>query len=222
MMQEQQHYLRPAAIIDSDHPRVRNFARRTIEGATSPRERAMRIFYAVRDGWRYNPYEIRLTAEDMRASRLLERNEGHCIDKAVLMIAALRASDIPARLCLSKVKNHIALDQMLALLGSDELVPHGYLEAWLEERWVKTTPAFNRKLCDKLNVTPLEWDGREDAIFQAYDRQGGQFMEYLEEYGHFADVPLERIIELMRAHYPAFANADLVVTREKLKSLGGM
>ena len=28
-------------------------------------------------------------------------------------------------------------------------------------------------------------------------------MEYLEEYGAFADVPLERMRELIREHYPA-------------------
>ncbi len=120
------------------------------------------------------------------------------------MIALLRAVAVPARLCLSKVRNHIAAERMTKAFGTDELTPHGYVEIWINGRWVKATPTFNKELCDKLGVDSLEFDGQNDSIFQEFDKVGGQFMEYLEDYGAFADVPLDFIIGNMRQHYPKF------------------
>jgi len=50
-------YRQPTAIIDSHHPAVRAFARKAIPLCrTDPAERAVSLFYAVRDGIRYDPY----------------------------------------------------------------------------------------------------------------------------------------------------------------------
>ncbi len=202
-------YLRPTAIIESEHPDLLRFVQRVTNGAESPVAKAVKLYYAVRDGWRYNPYDIRLEADAMKVSVLLDKSYGHCIDKAVILVAACRAVGIPARICLSKVRNHIAAERMTAAFGTDELVPHGYAELWLNERWVKATPAFNRELCGRLGVMPLAFDGYEDSLFQEFDHAGGEFMEYLEEYGAFDDLPMERIRELMKQHYPeAYANYE--------------
>jgi hypothetical protein len=53
-----------------------------------------------------------------------------------------------------------------------------------------------------LNVEPLEFDGENDSLFQSFDKKGNQFMEYLEYYGSFEDLPLDFIIQKMREHYP--------------------
>jgi len=37
---------------------------------------------------------------------------------------------------------------------------------------VKATPAFDLALCQRHNVTPLEFDGREDSIFHPHDGLG--------------------------------------------------
>lgn len=197
-----QSYQQATDLIDANHPDVRRFAERVTAGRTDDRQRAVRIYYAVRDGWRYNPYRISFEPGALRASRILARPEGHCIDKAVIMIAALRAAGIPARLCLARVCNHIATERLEAVLGTNELVPHGYVEVRLNGKWVKATPAFNRELCERLGVAPLEWDGWQDSLFQEYDRRGGAFMTYLEEFGHFAEVPVDFIVRVMRDYYP--------------------
>jgi len=156
----------------------------------------------VRDGWRYNPYTISIRKEDYRASELVGKTEGHCIDKAIILIAGLRGLDIPARIRLAKVKNHIAVEKLVETLGTNELTPHGNVEIFLDGKWLKATPAFNETLCRICNVEPLEFDGEEDSIFQPYNESGKLFMEYIEDYGFFEDFPLDFIVQNMKDNYP--------------------
>ena len=58
------------SIVDSDHPAVIAFANQAQGG--DDREVAVALFYAVRDGVRYDPYRLDLTPEGMRASAVLE------------------------------------------------------------------------------------------------------------------------------------------------------
>ncbi len=211
-----QQFLQPTYLLDADDPQIRTFAERVTQGSRADIQKAVRIYYAVRDGWKYNPYNINLNPAAMRASVILHQEEGHCIDKAILMITLLRAVGIPARLCLAKVRNHIAAERITEAFGTDELTPHGYVEVWINERWVKATPAFNRELCEKMGVAPLDFDGQNNSVFQEFDQAGGQFMEYLEEYGCFADVPMDFIIDNMKAHYPRFFADRTEWTRETM------
>ncbi|MCK0114743.1 transglutaminase-like domain-containing protein [Gelidibacter sp. F63206] len=164
---------------------------------------AIKAYYYIRDAWPYNPYRISLKPNDWRASKISTHTTGHCLDKAVLLISVLRAKNIPARLGLAKVKNHIAVDDIIEKFGNDVLVPHGYVELYLNGKWVKATPAFNKSLCEKMNVAPLDFDGTTDSLFQAYDSSGTSvFMEYLEDYGTFDHVPLTYMFDLMKDTYP--------------------
>ena len=58
------------ALIDSDHPAVQAFAAEHARGATE-RDRAVSLVYAVRDGFRYDPYRIDLSPAGMKASTVL-------------------------------------------------------------------------------------------------------------------------------------------------------
>ena len=167
------------------------------------KEFAIKAYYYVRDTWPYYPYRFSLINEDWRASELIEHQSGHCLDKVIILVAILRAAQIPARLGLAKVKNHIAVNQIIEKFGSDVLVPHGYIEIYLNDKWVKATPAFNKELCEILNVKALDFDGENDSLFQEFDHSGNQaFMEYLDDYGTFNEVPLEYMFQLMTEHYP--------------------
>jgi len=160
----------------------------------------------VRDGFRYNPWRVRVQREDFRASDVILRDpsEGaHCIDKALLLAAVARAAAIPSRLHFADVRNHIGTGELEKKLGTDRLVFHGYTELHLGGRWVAATPAFNRELCERLGVDPLEFDGENDSIFQAYDRDKGPFMEYVADHGSHAGLPFEAMIAAWRHHYPS-------------------
>jgi len=208
MLHDLDQFLQPSGFIDADHPSVIAYARAHTD-ATAPRiTQAVSLYYAIRDGFRYSPWDLSPTPDGFKASAVLARGPdggAHCIDKAVLLAACARLCGIPARLHFANVRNHIGTAQLEKLLGSDVLVFHGYVEMRLDDRWVAATPAFNRELCDKLGVAPLEFDGRTDSIFQAYDREGGVFMEYVHDYGHFADIPFDLMWSEWQRYYPKFA-----------------
>lgn len=187
-------YLEPTSILDSDHPRVVDFTLKAIGDCEDPRERAVRLFYAVRDGVLYDPYTPFYRPEHYRASRILEKGRGYCVCKASVLCAVGRAGGIPSRLGFATVRSHIATKNLVEFLGSDLFVYHGFTEFYLDGKWVKATPAFNKELCDRHKVAPLEFDGREDALFQEYDMENNRYMEYLAYHGTYADIPLDRIL----------------------------
>ena len=195
-------FLESARYVDSAHPRVAAFARAHAKGA-GDRERAVALYYAVRDQVRYNPFLDFSDERVYRASDTLEAGVGFCIGKAALLAAAARAAGIPARVGFADVKNHLTTPRLAEYMGSDSFVYHGFTELWLDGRWVKATPAFNLDLCRRFRVKPLEFDGREDSIFHPFDEDDRRHMEYLRDRGSFADVPVAEIQEVFRTEYPA-------------------
>lgn len=193
--------------LDHDHPVIRDFTRR-IAGDRPPRQAAVALYQAVRDGLRYTPWKVRFTRDAYRASEVASRDRaegGHCIDKALWLAAACRARGIPARLHFATVRNHIGTESLERALGTDLLVYHGYTELFLEGRWVAATPAFNRELCARLGVAPLDFDGVHDSVFQEYDHARGRFMEYVTDHGVHDDLPFDAMIAEWKAKYPALA-----------------
>jgi transglutaminase-like putative cysteine protease len=200
---EQEHliYLTPTAVIDSDHKRVRDFAMETIDGSKDPVERAVKLYLAVRDRILYDPYSPFYLPEHYRASYVLKRGKSFCVPKASLLCALGRASGIPSRVGLADVRNHLATKQLIDFIGSNLFVYHGFVEFLLEGKWVKATPAFNSSLCRKHNVAPLEFNGREDSLFQPYNMENHKFMEYTKFHGIYADVPVGQIVAAWEKAY---------------------
>jgi transglutaminase-like putative cysteine protease len=203
-------YLEPGPIVDSDHPEIRAFAQRAGGGSALPRDAAVKLYYAVRDGLRYDPYDVRIDAEGLRASNVLRAGRGWCTPKAVVLAACCRALGIPARLGFADVRNHLSTARMRASMSSDVFYWHGYTSIFLDGRWLKATPAFNVELCRKFRLLPLEFDGSEDSIYHAFDEDGRRHMEYLAQRGEFADVPIEAMLSTFRERYP---DSKLVATR---------
>ncbi|MEE2693931.1 MAG: transglutaminase-like domain-containing protein [Pseudomonadota bacterium] len=193
--------LKSTYFIDSGNVAVKDFAQRQA-GSGSDLERGVRLYYAVRDSIRYDPYGIGRKPEDYRASLCLKQETGFCITKAALLAACARAVGIPSRVGYGDVRNHLATPKLLDLLRTDEFVFHGYTELFLDGVWVKATPAFNISLCERFGVLPLEFNGWEDSLFHPYDSLGRRHMEYIRERGSFPDVPFEDIMEAFWEYYP--------------------
>ncbi|HOF51888.1 MAG TPA: transglutaminase-like domain-containing protein, partial [Rhodoferax sp.] len=121
-------------MVNSDHPAVVAFAREHAQGATD-RERAVALYYAVRDGFRYDPYSLDLTPKGMQASTVLETGLGWCVPKATLLTAVCRAAGIPARLGYADVRNHLSTERMRQSMQTDVFVWHGFSDIWLDGAW---------------------------------------------------------------------------------------
>jgi transglutaminase-like putative cysteine protease len=207
-------YLQPGRYIDSGHQAIQEFSKQNSSGNT-PRERAVSLYYAVRDKIRYNPFLDFSKAEAFRASSVLEAGEGFCIGKAALLAACARAAGIPARVGFADVKNHLTTPALRERMGSDLFIYHGFTEVELEGKWVKATPAFNLELCRRFHVKPLEFDGREDSIFHPFDETNRRHMEYVRLRGSFADVPVEEIAAAFREAYPALYGLGRDAAKER-------
>lgn len=172
------------------------------------REVAVSLYYAVRDSIWYDPFNIRFEEHALHPAEVLKNRKGHCVDKAVFYVTVCRGVGIPARIGLARVRNHMGTARLEAILKSDVLNPHGYAEVYINDTWVKCTPAFNKELCSKLYVAPLDFDGVNDSIFQAYDRAAGGFMTYLDDFGTFSHLPVELLRAKMFEEYPHLFHAD--------------
>ena len=197
-------YLESTHYLDSANAHVRAFAERAAAGEPSEIGRVVRLFYAVRDGWRYDPFSIRLDREHYVASKIMSSRAAFCIPKGILLAAAARAVGIPAGIGLSDVINHLTTEKLKAKMGGKTtFIHHGYAVLWLEGRWIKAAPAFNIELCRRFGVRPTEFDGRADAIFQEFDIANRRHMEYTRDHGMWSDFPYERVERDFREFYPA-------------------
>lgn len=197
--------LKPTRYLDADHPRIRGFAETAARGAGDPIEAAVQLYYAVRDGIRYDPYSVEMSPDGLVASNVLGRGRGYCVAKAGVLAATARAIGIPSRLGFADVRNHLATPRLLEMMGTDIFYYHGYTELLLGDRWLKATPAFNVELCERFGVAPLEFDGRTDSIFHPYDTAGRRHMEYVNDRGTRDDMPIEELYQAMTRFYPRMA-----------------
>lgn len=188
-------YLKATTAIEADHPLIIDRAEEIVEGAQSEREKVLRLFYFVRDRIPYNLFMISMHPDDFRASFILETGKGYCVQKAVLLCALARSVGIPSRLSLARIRNHRIPSALKARLGRDEFPGHGYNQFLLDGRWIAAAATFNADLCERIGVPVVEFDGEHDAMLPAEALDGGPYIEYLEHYGCFADLPLDFITE---------------------------
>lgn len=194
-------YLRPTSFIDSENPRVIEYAHTKTSSGKTDQQKAVDLYLAVRDEILYDPYHLILIPEEISASKTLDRGSGYCIEKSLLLCALGRVHGIPSRLGFSIVQNHLSTKKFVEMLRTDKFVFHGYNEFWLNEKWVKCTPAFNKSLCEKFGTNALDFDGSNDSIFQEFNG-GKKYMNYLHEYGQFDDFPFNLFVEELKIYYP--------------------
>ncbi|MBE0481711.1 MAG: transglutaminase domain-containing protein, partial [Dehalococcoidia bacterium] len=71
-------YLGPTQVVESDSPIIQQKARELTAGLETDSEKAVALFYYVRDGIRHNPYAPGQFLENYMATETLERGSGHC------------------------------------------------------------------------------------------------------------------------------------------------
>lgn len=189
-------WLAPTWFIDSDSDEVAEFAataRATAADDNDHTDVAVALFYAVRDGFRYDPYVRAEGPEDYRASSVAGTAANWCTPKSVLLTAAARHCGIPARLGFADVRNHLSSEKLAAKMGTDLFIWHGYTEFLLDGTWRKASSAFNIEMCARFGVKALDFDGTTDSLMHPFDEAGARHMEYVNQRGSFNDLPLDEI-----------------------------
>jgi transglutaminase-like putative cysteine protease len=199
-------YLHPARFVDSDDPTIRAFAQRAVGDAKTVKDKALALYAVVRDQVQYDPYIDFFNPAEYRASDVLRAGKGFCVGKSSLLTAAARAAGIAARPGYADVRNHLTSKRLKEQVG-DTFYWHSYTELNIDGKWVKCTPAFDKALCERAKVVPLDFDGLNDSLFQPFDQVGRRHMEYLADRGAFADVPFETIVADFKIFYPKLAAA---------------
>lgn len=166
-----------------------------------PRFQAIEVYQFIRDAFLYDPYHLDLRPEALNTLAIIKRKRAWCVEKSIVTVAALRYLGIPARFGFGIVKNHIGVEKLLHYLKREEIVFHGFVEVFLDNNWIKCTPAFDTRICKLSGVPVLEWDGINDSLFQPYAGQQ-LFMEYVHFYGAFQDIPFDLMHQEMEKYYP--------------------
>jgi transglutaminase-like putative cysteine protease len=195
-------YLASTEYLDAAHPSVVKKAQELTARIGGKREQAVALFRFVRDDF---PYKIIYEIPDrayFRASMTLARGDGFCMPKSVLLAALARAAGIPSRLHFADIRNHILPPTTIQRLRTDVMAYHTYVELFVDGKWVKATPSFDLKFCDKFDLVPVDFDGSKDAMLHHADRKGQLHIDYIADYGTRADFPIEEVISAFNRTYP--------------------
>jgi hypothetical protein len=201
---EQEHafdeFLVATETMDYNHPRIQEILGEIPTGLI-PKAKANWLYEHVRDRFLYDPYHLDLRPQALKASEILTQKRAWCVEKAIVLAACFRAAGIPAKLGFGIVVNHIGVEKLTSYLQREEIVFHGFVEAFVDGVWSKCTPAFDPRICRLSGVEPLAWNQRDDSLFQEFS-SNGKFMEYIHFYGSFPDVPFALMHQEMQRYYP--------------------
>ena len=193
----------PTTFIESVAPEIVELAHMLTR--QTPRESAVALFEWVRDQVRYEPRDVFLDRNGYRATAVLQRRSGYCVQKAVLLAALCRAADIPARLGFVDVRNHKTPRWLLQLMGTDVFVFHGYVVLYLDGVWVKAAPTLDTESAQRAGADVVELDGVHDAMLHPVDPTGQPYIEHVCDRGWHDDVPYGEIVAALHRAYPQIA-----------------
>ena len=193
-------YLQETTFLNFSNELFSDFLK-NIDATKSKKEIAIDLYFLVRDKFTYDPYHLNISEKGLLASNVILKKRAWCVEKSILLAACARKFEIPSRLGFAIVTNHIGVEKLESFLRRKEIVFHGYTELFIEDKWMKCTPSFDKNICRLSNVTPLDWDGATDSMFQEFEKEK-RFMEYLHYYGEFEDVPIELMNSEMKKYYP--------------------
>jgi hypothetical protein len=194
-------YLKPTFTIDSNSRPIRAKADELTRNQNDVASKAKSLFYFVRDQIKYIMYPQISREEYFKASKTLQKGEGYCVQKAVLLTTLARAADIPARLGFVDIVNHLLPQKHLALQGTNLFIYHGFTELHLNGKWIKATPAFDFDMCNENQIIPIEFDGENDTLFHPVNQEGKPHIEYTKFHGSYDDLPYTEIINACREVY---------------------
>lgn len=203
IMGDMEIYLQPTKFFDFNKSKVKQKALEIINGCESDKEKAIALFYWVRDEIKYNmQLFVPKIINNFKASKVIQKHQGFCVSKSILLSTLARAVGIPARIHLVDLINHLVSQKIIDFMGTNVMYYHGFSELFIDGKWVKLTPSFDKDTAIKGGFLPMvEFDGENDAVFPPYDIKGNKFGEYVGDRGVHADLPLDEIDKVFEEKY---------------------
>lgn len=134
---------------------------------TNQRDLAVALFYFVRDNVLY-----RVGLWNRKASETLAEKSGTCTNSTNLLVALLRAVDIPAGYGVMRVNGQeyfgpVMLETFRNKVSKNSV--HIYCYVYLNDKWIRCDPSDDKELSENtsyFNPTTklVEWDGFYDSI----------------------------------------------------------
>ena len=160
-------YLKMNWYCDHDHPEVVRQAKFITGHLSTDREKAVAIFYWVRDKVLY-----RLGFWQKRASETLLKREGTCTNAANLFVAMCRSVGIPAGYGVLNVFGKDYFGPVIPPLFRSYMNKksvHIYATVFLDDTWLQVDPSDDYAFCRataQFNPTAklVEWDGNSHAM----------------------------------------------------------
>lgn len=131
---EQNKYLQPSALIQSDDKRIINQSSKILSGERNAREAAKKL-----NEWVYNALAKKPVVSIPSALEVLSQREGDCNEHTALYTALARAAGIPTRM----IAGIVYLE--------DGFYYHAWPEVWLGE-WMAVDPTFNQFPADATHI----------------------------------------------------------------------
>ncbi|MFO7798093.1 MAG: transglutaminase-like domain-containing protein [Promethearchaeati archaeon] len=161
-------YLKPTNYCDHNNKKIIAKVNELNKNDDSPKEKALSIFYFVRD-------KVKFMLNDfIKASEVLKRGNGDCGGKSNLQVALLRAASIPARFhifSLTKESLKGVVPNTIYKIMPLLIENHPCCECYLSENWIACDTLFDKSLMQgflkkeiytKEQIPMIDWDGEND------------------------------------------------------------
>ncbi|PWB13290.1 transglutaminase [Acinetobacter sp. AM] len=126
-------YLKETLLLDYNHPSIKNLIQEKEWHKLSDIEQVKQIYNFVKDGIQFG-YNLK---DSIQASAVLDDGYGQCNTKATLLMALLRAVEIPTRLhgfTINKSLQKGAIDGIWYKLSPQNIL-HSWVEVYVNESW---------------------------------------------------------------------------------------
>ena len=192
-------FLKCTEIIDCDSDSIKEKALEVTKGLKADKDKAIALFYFVRDKIRHNAYTPLYDSNRYKASSTLRAGDGMCQNKAILLVALARSVGIPARLGFVDVEDYQLSESFKQMIGGVNTMPfHGFAELYIDGKWVHASPAYDLSTCRRKGFVPVEFDGVNDAKDSEYTKSGQLHMKHIKYHGPYEDLPLDEIYSYYR------------------------
>jgi hypothetical protein len=141
-------FLKPTKYCDCNRKEIKEIASRITKLYSSEREKALSLFYWVKENIKFE-----FGYWGIKASDTLRRKKGMCTNKANLLIALLRATKIPAGYGILRVNTKMFYGELMCpsferLVSSE--TTHIYVGIFLDKKWLRCDLSVDSELAKVL------------------------------------------------------------------------